>query len=91
MKTSTKKAKSTGTGDPFLARKLKELREAKGWTRCRLTRTAGVSNSVVALIEEGRRLDPAWSTVQALATALGVPTDALRDPKTISINPEKSV
>jgi transcriptional regulator with XRE-family HTH domain len=78
MTTSNKKPKAPNK--PFLARRLRELREQRGWTRCRLTRTSGVSNSVVALIEEGRRLDPAWSTVQALARALDVPTDTFREP-----------
>jgi transcriptional regulator with XRE-family HTH domain len=51
--------------------RLKELREAKGLTQEALARAAEVSVSSVSKLEQ-RDLDPSWSTVQALAAALGV-------------------
>lgn len=51
--------------------RLKQLREAAGLTQEGLARVAGLSTSAVARIEQ-RGKDPAWSTVQRLARALGV-------------------
>jgi transcriptional regulator with XRE-family HTH domain len=58
-------------------RRLKELREAAGLTQESLARAADVSVSSVSKLEQ-RDLDPAWSTVQALARALGVSTEAFK-------------
>jgi transcriptional regulator with XRE-family HTH domain len=58
-----------------LGRKLIELREALGWTMYRLGKESGVDPSIVARIESGTRTDPAWSTMTALARALGVPLE----------------
>ena len=58
---------------------LRGLREDRGLTRYSLAQLAGLSTQVVYDLESGRRLDPRWSTVQSLARALGVSTEALRD------------
>jgi transcriptional regulator with XRE-family HTH domain len=55
-------------------RRLKALREQAGVTQEALARTAGLSTSAIAKLEQ-RDLDPSWSTVQALAKALGVSCD----------------
>ncbi len=47
-------------------------------SRKELSEASGVPVETIRAIETGRRLDPGWSTVQALANALGVPTDELR-------------
>lgn len=51
--------------------RLKELREAKGMSQEGLARAAGISTSAVSKLEQ-KIVDPNWTTVQALARALGV-------------------
>jgi transcriptional regulator with XRE-family HTH domain len=62
---------------PTLAQRVKELREARGLSQQALAVAAGLSVSMVSLIEQGQREDPRVSTVQALADALGVSLDVL--------------
>jgi transcriptional regulator with XRE-family HTH domain len=65
---------------PYLARTLSRLRRQSGLTRNELALLADLSRQAVSLIEEGRRADLSWGTIQQLALALGLPTDAFRDP-----------
>jgi transcriptional regulator with XRE-family HTH domain len=65
---------------PYLARTLSRLRRKVGLTRNELALLADLSRQSISLIEEGRRADLSWGTIQQLALALGVPTDAFRDP-----------
>ncbi|HEY7328761.1 MAG TPA: helix-turn-helix transcriptional regulator [Gemmataceae bacterium] len=58
--------------------RLKELREAAGLSQDKLARAADLSTSTVAKMEQ-RAIDPSWSTVQALARALGVSVQAFED------------
>jgi transcriptional regulator with XRE-family HTH domain len=58
--------------------RLKELREAAGLSQEALARAAGLSTSTVAKTEQ-RDIDPSWSTVQALAKALGVSSEDFRE------------
>jgi transcriptional regulator with XRE-family HTH domain len=58
--------------------RLKELREAAGLSQDGLARAAGLSTSTVAKIER-LDIDPSWTTVQALAKALGVDCTAFQD------------
>jgi transcriptional regulator with XRE-family HTH domain len=51
--------------------RLKALREKAGMTQEGLARTACISVSAVSKLEQSD-IDPSWSTVQALAQALGV-------------------
>jgi transcriptional regulator with XRE-family HTH domain len=51
--------------------------------------SAGLSVSIVSQIEQGRRADPRLSTIEALATALGVGLDELVGRKTAASRPEK--
>jgi transcriptional regulator with XRE-family HTH domain len=55
---------------PFAAR-LKALREARGLTQKQLAERADLHLGAVFKLEQGKR-EPAWSTVLALAEALGV-------------------
>lgn len=57
--------------------RLRELREAKGWTRKELASTAGMSESGIRDLELGSRM-PAWDTVLKLAAALGVSCEAFQ-------------
>ncbi len=47
-------------------------------SRQELSEASGVPVETIRALETGRRLDPCWSIVQALATALGVSTEDLR-------------
>jgi transcriptional regulator with XRE-family HTH domain len=55
----------------WFAGRLRELREAAGWTQSELAERAGLTRDGVAHLEQGRR-KPGWETVLALAEALGV-------------------
>lgn len=61
-----------------LARRLKRLRTARGFTQAGLAARAGVSLGYVARLEIGRH-DPKASTLRKLARALGVDVAALLD------------
>lgn len=56
--------------------RLRALREKKGLTQEQLARAAGVRQSIVSKIERGV-IDPRFSTMQALARALGLRLDKL--------------
>ena len=56
--------------------RLKQLREAKGWSQARLAEEAGVTREYIARLETGRH-DPPLSRVEALAKALKVPIEKL--------------
>ncbi len=58
----------------WFASRLKELREAKGWTQQELADASGVSQRAISHIEQGVH-EPVWSTVVALCQALGVACD----------------
>lgn len=54
-----------------LSMKLKQLREARGWTQEQLAEKAGVSRAYVSRLEIGRH-DPPLSMLEKLAKALKV-------------------
>jgi transcriptional regulator with XRE-family HTH domain len=56
--------------------RLKQLREAKGWSQARLADEAGVTREYIARLETGRH-DPPLSRVEKLANALKVPIGRL--------------
>ena len=58
--------------------RLKQLRDKAGLTQEALARAAGISVSAVSKLEQ-TAIDPSWSTVQALARALGVECKALKE------------
>jgi transcriptional regulator with XRE-family HTH domain len=55
--------------------RLRQFREAAELTQEGLARRADLSLSFITKLERGG-MDPSWSTVQRLAKALGVSTDA---------------
>jgi transcriptional regulator with XRE-family HTH domain len=59
----------------WFAGRLRELREARGWTQHQLAGAAGVTAAAVKCIEQGRNR-PVWDTVVALCRALAVRPDA---------------
>jgi transcriptional regulator with XRE-family HTH domain len=65
--------------DEYFAGRLRELREAAGWTQQQLADAAGLTREGVAQLETGRRA-PVWKSVLMLAKALGVSCDAFAQP-----------
>jgi transcriptional regulator with XRE-family HTH domain len=61
------------------ALRLKELRAAAGWSQPELAERAGMTKAGICNLEQGRR-QASWATVVALADALGVSTEAFREP-----------
>ncbi len=59
------------------AEALKRLREAAGLSQPELAERAGMNRFGIAKLEQGVR-EPSWSTVLALAKALGVSLDTFR-------------
>jgi transcriptional regulator with XRE-family HTH domain len=58
-----------------IGERLKALRQAAGLSQQALAVAAGLSTSAVFQIEQGQKADPRFSTVAALAKALGVSLD----------------
>jgi DNA-binding XRE family transcriptional regulator len=56
---------------------LKELREKAGLTQEGLAETSGIPVATIRDLEQGRRADPAWSTICKLATGLEVDLNTL--------------
>lgn len=61
--------------DPTFGRRLRALREERGWTQTVLGERAGMGYQEVARIERGER-EPTWGTVRKLASALEVTPDS---------------
>ena len=64
---------------PLIAVRVKTLREEVGMSQQELATRAGLSMSLIAQIEQGKKADPKMSTLQALAKALSVDCTALMD------------
>jgi transcriptional regulator with XRE-family HTH domain len=62
----------------FSAARIQAIRKSKGLSQEALAEEAGVSLRTIQRVEQGETV-PRGYTVQALATALGVPLEALRD------------
>ncbi|WP_328788090.1 DUF488 family protein, N3 subclade [Streptomyces sp. NBC_00273] len=65
-----------------LAQQLRTLREARGWSRERLAKEAGVQPRTLARVESGGAIQPGFFTIGALAAALEVSLDDLCRPTT---------
>jgi len=61
----------------IVARRVKERREAFGWTQEELSRRSGIRQGGIARIESGKNRNIETSTLIALAKALDVSTDWL--------------
>lgn len=59
-----------------MAKRLKALRQERGWTQSELAARAGVHRSFIAKLEAGRQ-DPALTTLEKLAKALRVKVTTL--------------
>jgi transcriptional regulator with XRE-family HTH domain len=67
----------SATANSF-ANKLKVIREQKGVSQYTLAKLTGLSRQALSRLELGER-EPAWVTVQLIATALGVDCRAFAD------------
>jgi transcriptional regulator with XRE-family HTH domain len=56
---------------PALGAAIRQLRNKRGVTQEDLAHDAGVTTGTLSLIERGKS-NPAWGTVESIATALGV-------------------
>lgn len=56
---------------PIHLRKIKELRDAKGWSQEELAERAGVRRPTITELENGRG-NPTLQTIESIANALGV-------------------
>jgi len=57
--------------DPrWIALRIRELREERGWSQATLAAEAGIPAATIANIEQGRTA-PSWATVCLVANALG--------------------
>lgn len=56
---------------PYIATKIKELREESGWNQAALAKESGVSPAAISLIEKGERL-PSMIVMRKLAQAFKV-------------------
>jgi transcriptional regulator with XRE-family HTH domain len=63
----------------LIGQRVKELREARGWSQEQLARRVGVNAKTIYNYESGARgaKEPPLSTVQALADAFGVTLEEL--------------
>ena len=61
----------------ILARRIRHLREERGWTRERLAKEAQIHTRTLVRLESEGAVQPSFFTVGALATALGVTLDSL--------------
>ncbi len=69
-----------GTKNPSqFGLRLKELRVGAGLSQAQLAERAGLHLHGLTKLEQGDR-EPSWATVTALADALGVSCEALREP-----------
>jgi transcriptional regulator with XRE-family HTH domain len=66
--------------------RLRELREGAGFTQGQLAERAGLHPQGVVKLERGER-EPAWSTLLALAGALGVSVAAFAERPTTPATP----
>jgi transcriptional regulator with XRE-family HTH domain len=58
--------------------RVRQLREAAGWSQIELGERAGLSNQVISRIE-GARVEPKLSSLEQIAKALGTSVGALID------------
>ncbi len=65
-----------GTPDPALGAAIRQAREEAGLSQAQLAVHAGLAVGTLTRLENGSR-DPSWSSLKALARALGLPLDKL--------------
>lgn len=56
--------------------RIKELREAKGWSQNKLAKESGLAQSFIHAIEAGKK-SPTMRSLRKLSQALGVPIERI--------------
>ena len=57
--------------------RVKELREAKGWSKQELAKRSGLRLATIQRLENGNRTTIYWNTLRKLSSALGVGISAI--------------
>lgn len=65
-------------GMATLAELIVQQRKARGWSQNELAAKAGLTLSGLTKLEQGAVTDPRWSSMVALADALGISLDTFR-------------
>lgn len=63
--------------------RVKELREARGWTQAQLAEAAGVAQSLISDLEAGKRASR-YTTLMRIAKALGVSLSELTSEEVVN-------
>jgi transcriptional regulator with XRE-family HTH domain len=63
--------------EDLIGRRIKEIREGRGWTQYRLAKEAGVQPSTISQIESGTRKKPSIDVLEKVADALSVTVGTL--------------
>jgi len=74
----------------FIGQKIKALRQAKGWSQYRLAKMTGIPHQMISAWEAGKQ-NPSVKHLTKLATAFGVPVDALLYSRDVKIDNEKPI
>ncbi len=74
----------TGLG-AAIGRRVREIRQARGWTQSDLVQASGLSLSYITKLESGYVRSPQWATIQRLATVLEVPVERLLGQSTTDV------
>ncbi|MCG2711083.1 MAG: helix-turn-helix transcriptional regulator [Candidatus Omnitrophica bacterium] len=61
----------------MLAKKVKALRNKKGWSQQKLAQEAGLSFNAITKIEQGKALHPTLKTLTKLADVFNITLDEL--------------
>lgn len=62
-----------------IADRIWQLRDARGWSQIQTSREAGISNTTLNTLENGRRA-PSLITLRKLARAFDIPVSELLEP-----------
>jgi transcriptional regulator with XRE-family HTH domain len=69
-------------------RKIRSLRERRGWTQKDLSLKSGIDQSLISALETDRKEDVRFSTIMALARSLGVqPHQLLTSSESVPVEP----
>ena len=72
-----KSAELTKTARAAFGRRLRKLRESRGWSQEALADKAGISQAMLSMLEASAK-QPGWDTVQRLADALEISVQEFR-------------
>ena len=74
---SRKATDRTKSETAAFGKRLRKLRESRGWSQNQLADKAGITQAMLSQLESSAK-QPGWETVQALADAMEIATDEFR-------------